>query len=293
MKTRYKIVIGVVLTFFLGYALVFANALFGNPVSKYIASKALDEYMSEQYKGTDYVVERVYYSFKINSYEGHIVSPSSIDTHFNVRISKSGEIEYDGYEDYVLDHFNTFERIDLEYRDLTDTVFKAENFPLESHIDYGRIMEKHGVVYDSSVDQVIEKNSEVDSIYDEGVYGIERHTLELDKVYDIRELGKKHGELVFYCYAENPSYEIVAERLLLLKELFDKADVPFYCIDFVLALPKEENADYTREELEERYHREISLANFLYEDIYEEGLVERVEENYKALMKYYEKMYAE
>lgn len=100
--------------------------------------------------------------------------------------------------------------------------------------------------------------------------------LELDKEYDIYGLGRTAGTIDFYVNSEKITAEKAAEYLLLIKEYFDKEGVPFYAIDFQLSEPMQEGStsDY------------INLTGFLYEDIYEEGLVERVQAAHDA-EKYY------
>lgn len=56
---------------------------------------------------------------------------------------------------------------------------------------------------------------------------------------------------------------------MLVKEYLDKEDVPFYKIDFVLATPSVGDSD------DENY-KSIGVKDFLYKDIYEEKLEERI-----------------
>ncbi len=61
-----------------------------------------------------------------------------------------------------------------------------------------------------------------------------------------------------------------SEVLLHLKEIFDKEEIPFYAIDFVLEKPRKDYGT-PNESMEE-----IRVNDFLYSDIYEAGLEERL-----------------
>ena len=65
----------------------FANGLVGNPVSKMMAGSAAKKYLETNYPNTDYEVQEVSYSFKDGGYYAHVVTPSSMDGNFTLRIS--------------------------------------------------------------------------------------------------------------------------------------------------------------------------------------------------------------
>ena len=101
--------------------------------------------------------------------------------------------------------------------------------------------------------------------------------LELDGLYDVQELGKKAGHLVLYVYDEEVSVERAADILLEVKKQMDAGGVNFYVIDFVLEYPKPEDGGHWKE-------GRVETMEFRSEDIYEEGMVERVyEANEKAI----------
>ena len=58
----------------------FANALCGNPISKWLAQKAADAYLDEHYQDTDFYIERLGFSFKSTDYYGHVRSETRIET---------------------------------------------------------------------------------------------------------------------------------------------------------------------------------------------------------------------
>ena len=62
----------------------FANALCGNPISKWLAQRAADTYLFEQYPDTDFYIERLGFSFKFTNYYAHVRSETSIDTQYTL-----------------------------------------------------------------------------------------------------------------------------------------------------------------------------------------------------------------
>lgn len=244
-----KKVIKIAGTFLTIIAIVFllwlVNVFFGNPISRIMASKAAENHLAENYSDRDFFIETINYSFKDGNYYAHIESPSSIDSNFAVSISLSGKVKGDSYSSSVLDGWNTYRRIGEEYRLIVDKVFTPDNFSISSNIAYGKF------------------------------YKINKSDLELDKKYDIKELAKKSGKIVFYAEDDLVTFEKASELLIIIKEAFDKADVPFYIIDFVLEKP-------LTEEVASKGQARIYIEDFLSSDIYKEGLEERIELAHEA-----------
>lgn len=244
----------------------FANSLVGNPISKMLAQRGAEDHLKVEYTGTDYFIERVGFNFKFGCYYAHIRSRSSVDTQFTLYINMIGKVYHDTYED-VLSGAITARRLDQEYRELTDQVFESPSFPYLADIGFGELC-----IYP---EEAI-RDPEVSDIPS---YALVRDELILDHVYDIRELGARAGRLVVYVESDRISVEDAAEIMLNIREQFDKANVPFRAIDFVLQLPLPEEGP--------RPDEEIRVENFLYEDIYEEGMIERVTEADQELKAYY------
>ena len=232
----------------------FANAIVGNPVSKAMAKSTAKKYLKTTYSGTDYYIEEISYSFKDCNYYADIKSPSSMDTEFSFAINMAGKLLWDNYEGAVLSKQNTADRLYMEYRKLVDTVLESPMFPFDSDIGYGDL-------------QFVEAAY----VGAEGIpsYAIVTEELELDGFYDIAELGRQAGLIVIYFYDEEVTEERAAEILLEFKELMDDGGVPFYAIDMVLEYPRTEDGNT-------RPDARVEIDGFLYEDIYEEGLAERV-----------------
>ncbi len=256
------IVIGIII---LAGGLLIVNSLFGNPVSKMIAKSSAEKYLEKNYHEEDFVIEDVFYNFKDGAYNVNIMSPSSIDSHFSLTIPFN-KVVRDSYEDDVLSGWNTYRRIDEEYRKMVEKVLSAEDFPLASDIDFGTI-------------EIFDKNAP-DS-FDQPDYGVQIDGLELDKIYDVKELAKTTGHIVYYAENADISFTKASDYLMIIKNELDEAGIPFYAIDFVLQNPKEDTGKPYEDEAS------IHTANFLYSDIYEEDLAKRLEENHDLLMDYY------
>lgn len=267
MNKTIKVFLAVVGVVIVAGILLFANALWGNPVSKMIAKQSAKKYVEKQYQESDFIIEGVYYNLKDGYYHAMIKSPSSIDSHFALAFNGS-KLVHNSYEDDVLSGWNTYERIDAEYGNLVKDVFSAPNFPLESHIDFGTI-------------ELFEKNIP-DSQPDVANYGVKLMELELDKQYDVKELAKTTGHIIYYAQDDEISFSKASELLMVLKNSLDDADIPFYAINFVLEKPR------TKDGVSQQEEPSIHTAHFLYRDIYEEGLAERIEKSHTALMEYYE-----
>ena len=237
----------------IGFILVFANSMVGNPVSKYIVRSSAEKYMEEQYSGTDFFIEEVNYSFKVGKYYVRISSPTSIDSHFSLNFDQTGKLFYDSYENDVASKWNTAVRLDEEYRNMVNEVLDSPDFPYKSRIDFGGL-------------KIIFAEEKPDEHAPGPVYGQKIEQLELDKEYDIRALGEKCGQLTLY-----------------IEKVMDEKEGPFFSMDFTLEYPR--NEDWTRQNEEE-----INILNFPYSDIYEEGMTERVEKAITDTKNYYDFM---
>ena len=247
---------------------VFANALVGNPLSKWLATRTAKAHLEEVYGDTDFVIEKIGFNFKDTDYYAHIMSPSSEDSSFSLRIGMWGQLLLDTYESRVLAGDNTRQRLYMEYRELVDTVLEAPDYPFTSFIAYGDL--KVGF---APPDIEIEEDR-----FPEDYVILD--TVELDKKYDIRTLAWGAGHLVIYVEDDVVSVKRAAEVLLELKQLFLEKYVPFYSIDFVLEYPRKPEGGNTKE-------GRINVENFLYEDIYPEGLENRVHIANEKLNAYY------
>lgn len=245
----------------------FANAFLGNPLSKALATHTAQNHLSQTYGDTDFYIERITYSFKDGSYHAFIKSPSSVDCQFSFTLDMLGQLRLDTYED-VLDKVYTARRVDQEYRELTDTVIESPSFPYPDGICYGRL-------------EIYPREAMEDpEVTDVPAYAIVQEELVLDKIYDIPQLGARVGKLIIYIDSDTVSVEEACRVMLEVRALFDEAGIPFAAMDFMLEYPLSEDGEQ-RDEV-------IWVKDFLYEDIYEEDMVERVLQADQARQAYYE-----
>lgn len=250
---------------------VFANALVGNPISKAMATNTAEKHLEENFADKDFEIERVTFSFKDGYYHAFIYSPSSIDSDFTILVDMWGKLRYDTYEDRVLSGGNTADRISRDYRAVVDKVLDSQAFPYNEHIGYGD--------FDFYPRVHLEE-------YSVPEYALITEDLTLDAFYDVNELGAKHGKLTIYIDDDTVSYERLSEILLDIRRIFDDTGVKFYVIDCVLEYPKNEDSSKKQE-------GRVEVREFLYADIYEEGMVERVKASDEAANAYYDEQDAE
>lgn len=242
---------------------LFANALVGNPVSKFLATKGAQEHLAKNYGDKDFVVEEVTYDFKTGGYYARITSPTSIDSHFSLSFNFFGKLELDCYDD-VTTGWNTAMRLEDDYRNAVKAVTESKDFSEKYFIAYGEIP---CVLSDYPIDEETPE------------YALQNEELVIDKIYDIKEVAAEHGKLVLYAYDDEVTHERLAELLLDVKNKFDNSGVTFKAVDFVLEPPKEEGQPLMSDE-------QIKIRNFYYSDIYEDGLVERVKKANEEAMEY-------
>ena len=241
---------------------VFANALVGNPVSKYLAENATEKLIEAEHPDSDFYIEKAIYNFKVGGYHIYVKSDESPDSSFSVHAGFFGNIYLDTYDDVITNKRNTADRIWKEYRDATDKIFESTTFPYNDHISYGDIefRDRESIGIDDGI----------------ASYAIVTDTLELDAYYDIRELGRQAGHLVLYVYDEEVTVDKLCEILLNVKAIFNSAGIEFYAIDCVVEYPRPEEG-------EEHKEGRVEVDDFLCDDIYEDGLAQRVEQaNRKA-----------
>ena len=256
------------------FLLIFAVILcmfYGNPVSKLLASRNAEKYITENYSDTDFEIGKTDYNFKTGNYYVRVVSPSSADSSFTLFAGSNGKIGYDSYENAVINKWNTATRINNDYREAVEKVISSEDFPYFTDIGFGDI-----------------EFSSSDAPADAGVsdYAIDTRELVLDKIYDINELGARAGHLTIYVYDEAVNCDRLAEILLDIKKIMDEEAVSFYVIDCVLESPRAEDGLPLNDD-------RIEVMTFTYDDIYEEGLAERVRESDERAKAYYAALDAE
>ncbi|MDO5520936.1 MAG: hypothetical protein Q4G58_10635 [bacterium] len=114
MKPKFKrITAGLTAVLLIVLVFLFANSVVGNPISKFLATKDIKQYLATTYPGNDYKIDDVSFNFKFHEYNGTIISPSSKDSTFTITWRDSNNI-YDTYDFNVLQRENTIQRYEKE-----------------------------------------------------------------------------------------------------------------------------------------------------------------------------------
>lgn len=252
MRFRKYIIIATlgILIFFI---LSFVNGFVGNPVSKMLVNQAVQKYVEQHYADLDLTMNKAIYNFKDGKYYVNVKSKTSIDTHFSIHFTGTGKFIDDEYKELVLSKWNTSQRLNDAYRTLADTILASEDFPYDSDIAFGEMMEKDN----------------------------DTESLVIDKDYDIKELAKTKGHIILYAYSNTLDVPTLTQTLLDVKKLFDQKDVPFNTIDLTLQTPRSED---------QKTNDSIEILDFLYQDIYADGLQERVQNNVDKTKAYYQEL---
>ena len=146
-------------------------------------------------------------------------------------------------------------------------LFDAPDFELRHDIAFGSLELKEESIYE----------------YQPVPFGIDMSGLVIDGEYDVNELAKQAGKIVFYMQHEDVSFETAARGMMRLKEILDQEGIAFFAMDFVLRLPREDGEPGNGGPV-------IHVENFLYSEIVEEGMVQRVRAAHEALDAFYAKM---
>lgn len=247
---------------FLCVVLYFISAFFGNPFSSALAKSTAKRYLEEYYPDTDFMIENVSYDMKSGGYHVYVESPTSIDSHFYIYCDWLGRYN-DDTSSCITDGSNTYVRLTTEYWDLVREKLPYADFDID--IGFGDLRVA-GVfeIYD-----YIDENGERKHYTLTKDYGLDISSLVLDGEYDLQVLGREHGSLSVRIHDDIISVERAAELLLELKTCLDKQGLPFHAIDFTLSAPRNENG--------QSVGPSIRLIEFLYSDIHEDGLADRVQ----------------
>ena len=246
-------------------AVWFLCAFFGNPISSALSKSTAKRFLEEYYPDTDFKIVKVGYNFKTGGYNVHVESPTSIDSHFTIYCDWLGRYN-DDTSSCISDGSNTYVRLTTEYWDLVREKLPYAHFD----IDIG-----HGDLRVSGILEIfdyVDKDGHRQHYTLTKDYGLDMANLVMDEQYDILALGREHGSLCVDIIDEKVSVERAAEVLLELKKLLDEQGLPFHAIDFTLCAPRNENG--------QKVGPSIRLIEVLYSDIYEDGLVDRVQENW-------------
>ena len=233
-----------------------ANEMYGNPIAKKEAERKSQAYLDEFFGDRDLYIEDISYNMSATAYDVRVKSRSSADTWFDL-VWRDGELIHESYEYRVLDKGNTATRINKEYGEKAEKALKLLNLKYDVMLEHGQI-------------DFAWENLEAPE------YALRQENLILDGDYDVMELGAQAGHLSVWIRDAEVTEERAAEILLDIRKTMEEQKVRFYVLDFELRYPPQSEEQYKMAQGE--VFETVRLENFLYEDIYEEGLMERVRE---------------
>jgi len=254
------LIIGIILSVLATFVLFVVMSFTGNPVSLILSKNTAKQVVEEKYSDMDLTVGKPYYNFKMGDYSTYIYKKGSDDIHFYVYTNGWGKYISDAYESDVLGGYNTYLRIEDEYRNYVKNALDSEGCPYEFEIGYG------GFVVDGACDRVQIPYFNVSQ-------------LEIDKKYDVAELGKQYGRLVIYVADEDVSVDNAKKVLKEIAEYLDTKDIQYYSVDFVLQHYKNEDGTLNQEA--------INILDITKEDIFASDYEARFEQAVKATEEYY------
>ena len=259
IKKISKIIAGALGIFFALIALGIGFSIAGNPVSYFLAWQATSKFLKEEHPGTDYKIDSIEHLFPyIGSYRVNVSSPTKQDERFNVFTDSFGKITEDSYETWVTYRYTLKWRLNKEYAELGEKAFETWGITEHDRLSFTLIFSDYEHL----------------GPYDSHPNAVELLDFPLNTSTCTQQICKTNGDIYYLeTIAGEPTAEYAAKRLLALKERADKAGFAFYTINYVLR-----SSDSAYEWL--------SLGRVYYQDIYEEGMVERVLEYEKAYDEY-------
>ena len=240
--------------------LAIVSFLWGNPVSRILVHTRAAAYLDDTYPELpDLEIDSVVYDFKFGGWTVYVNSPTSMDTHFDLRCNGLGTVVYDLYELNVTSGSNTYARHTDGYAGMIDELFTQSNAPFHPDYLYACLLTQGHIAYDT-----IPGENSPEFITIDKDFSLDPSVMELDQYYDIPELAANHGEINLSIQSEEVSVTKMTELLLDLKEFLDRERTPFYAATITITSPD--------------YQNSIHVHDFLYSDIFEEGLEQRVQD---------------
>ncbi len=268
MKKYLKVGAFLVALLLIGFLVYIVDFFTGYPVSYFRVQHTAEQYMEENYSGMDYVLSKPSYSLKLGGFDMEASIPNTIDNHFSISFYRGGTLKYDTYEQDVLNKANTAIRLSNDYNAKIRDVFANSDFPFAADISGDFQSARTGVQ---------------EQQHEPGVYPEKWNIQELvlDGEYDISELSGQYGTVFLSVTSRDVSVKAAAESFLRLKAIMEQNHLPFKSVTLWISSEKTDDSENPVEQLQ--------ILNFGWDDIYEEGLEERVNEAVAATESYYNK----
>lgn len=222
-----------------------------NSTSYTLAEHSAQAYKEKYHPDSDYAVSEAVYDVKDERYRVTLSSPTSADSHFVLEFNPFGMIIRNSYEFDVTRRANTGRRISNEYNTAVKEVLTAVPYPAELSCIGSLQWQVSGGPHDSA-------------------HTILSDELELDGLYDPAQFGAKAGHIWLHITVDSPEMvttDKLAATMLYVRKTLDQAKLPFHTISCFLGYPNGTKS------------KRLRLEDFLYADIYEERLINRITEH--------------
>lgn len=241
------IIVGIAVLFAVVY---FVNLMTGYPFSQFIAQHSVEKHMEEHYADTDFQAEKPRRVLKLGGFWSIVTSPSHPEISFSLHLSSDGKMLEDNYQSWA-------HRISSVYASrCSDILLNTQ--PTETF----RLFSFSGTFQDA-----LDQNRAISALPGTLPDPLDADSLSIDEPYDLAELGARHGRVELDVISDEVTPEIAAQALLEVREMFEAENLPFRCVHLWL-----------RDTKSNAYEDTIELYNFAWDDIYEEGLCERVQD---------------
>ena len=268
MKKYLKIGAFVAALLLIGLLVYIVDLFTGYPVSYFRVQHVAEQYVEESYSGKDYVLSKPSYSLKLGGFDMKAFMPNTTDNHFSIGFYRDGTLKYDTYEQDILNKANTAMRLSNDYSSKVRDVFETGDFPFAADINGS---------FASAIARDKEQQNEPGTYPDK--WDIQE--LILDRQYDISELSSQYGTVFLNVTSRDVSVKTTSESLLRIKAIMEQNNLPFKSVELWVLSEKTDDLGNPAEQLH--------ILNFGWDDIYEEGLEERVKEAVSATESYYNK----
>ena len=254
-KRRVTVIWCAVITFIVFFMLAL-NLIFGNPVSKALAKHNAEPILNFRFGPDVYRIASVNYSdYWIENHEYYVLceKPDSPDSVFTITFGMFGNYLHDNYAGAVLNKGNVLKRVDREYHEI---VLAALDDPGD------------GITLDYCYGSVFTGDFEADRPQ---FPHLSAEQVELDQVFDYREIGGTYGEVVVALEDTDLSADRIASLLMQLKAHLNRQGVEFH----VISLSLTDRSSAARRGEGNGYDI-AAVWDFPCEQIYENGLIQRV-----------------
>lgn len=212
VKKTIKIsVVVMIVILILAFIAFFANSLFGNPISKHLAKNTAIEYIEENYPDDNCQIKDIYYDFKYENYNAHIISTTNENIDFSLNITPKGEVAGIEYWKNPVESATL-----LTENEIKELFLKAHKLYVEWSSPAGKYLNKDwnnttiidGVEYFEVISNEINSVDELRNEYSK--YFSEEIVKENIDEYYVMHNGKMYGNAVLVEGGEIPSsnYEL-------------------------------------------------------------------------------------